>query len=917
MVMRALGRFAHGRNLPSTIPTSPLLLQSSRILKPSPISNVSNAILFYSHHLFDAMTEPTILSFRTLSLLKNNSFEPDHVNTVHCLSLKTNTLSDLSARTSLLTAYAGAQDLDSAVALFDETVTRDVILWNAIISAFVLNCHFRSSILLFQEMVEKFGEFDSTTLLIVLSAFSRTRNLKYATTLHGTIIKKRFCVDVNLCNALIDMYAKCDDISSSELVFKEMEVKDVASWNCMINGCTHNELPKRSLYYFRKMRFLNVEEDSVSLLSVIAACSLLEELSVVGESVHGLAIKMGYQTVVSISNCLISLYFAHGHIEAAAMVFKGIINKNVVSWNSMVSGLLDNGQLNEAFIHFLEMQSKFMIQPDDTSLVAIIPACGNSNLLYEGKSIHAFAFRRGIEPLSSSVENSLLGMYMECGDVKSANNLFKWMPTKDIISWNTMISQLCQNSSLKEEAQMLFRELLRSELRCNTISLIAIIPSCNCPEDLYFGKALHTCLIRYGFSHSVSAVNALMLMYINSGYLHASAILLDGILGRSDVVSWNTLIVGYVQNGSYKDALRYFAFMHSFFPVKPDSITFVSALSACGHLALLFYGQSLHGLALKSLVDSDVSVKNALLTMYFRCNDSKSAEALFKVEGDRNVCTWNCMISGFVQNIEGGKSLKLFRSMEGVPNEFTIVSILCACTQLGDLRHGKEVHGYVFRFFLEENTFILSALVDMYSKCGRLDIASLVFESSKERSVASWNSMIAAYGMHGEGRKSIELFTSMCKSAVKTTKSTFVALLSACRHCGLVNEGLKYFNDMSQKHGIEPNVEHCVHVIDMLGRTGRLTDAQELIEKLPFKEEPGVWGALLSACRDHGNLNIGKTAAQKLFCSEPENTGYYVTLSNLFANREMWNEAVKTRGLILERGLLKPPGCSVVDVLSG
>ncbi|CAL9145866.1 unnamed protein product, partial [Musa hybrid cultivar] len=905
--------------LPSRSLTSTAGPHRSKYLFRTPIADGSSVSSLSTHYLLDEMSQTTIFAFRALNCLKGTFVEADLVSSVHCLSLKANALSDLAARTSLLTAYARAQDLRSAMAIFDETAARDVIFWNAIISAYVLNCHYKSSFLLFQEMVESFGEFDSTTLLIMLMASSRMHYMNYGTTLHGTIIKRNFLMDGNLCTALIDMYAKCDNMSSSELVFEEMEVKDISSWNSMISGCTFNGFPERSVYYFREMRRSNVDADAVTLSSAVTACSLAEEYWGHGESVHALVIKMGYEanTYSSLSNCLILFYFRCENVEAADAVFKGLANKNVISWNAMIGGLLDDGRYDEFLNHFWEMQSKHMIQPDDTTLITIIPACRELNLLREGKSIHAFAIKKETDPLDSSVENALLDMYLECGDLKSSFLIFRKMTNKDIISWNTMIFGFSQNDSSKEEARALFCELVQSGPRCSLVTFLAILPSCTGAEDLRFGKALHACLIRYGLIISMSAMNALMLMYINCGDLSASILLFERLLPISDIVSWNTMIVGCVQNGYYKEALGMLTSMCSFLLPIPDSITFVSAVSACGNLGLLSYGQCLHGLALKSLVNFDIRVKNALLTMYFHCNDSKSAETLFKLNGDRNLCSWNCMISGFAQNKEGDKSLQLFQNMEGLrPNEFSIVGVICACTQLVDLSHGKEVNGYVFRFCLQRNTFILSALVDMYSKCGRLDIATRIFTSSNEKSIASWNSMISAYGFHGQGRRSIELFSWMCGLGVKATESTFIALLSACSHCGLVDEGWKYYDAMSEKFGIEPTAEHHVCMIDMLGRAGRLGEAFEFLKRLPVEAKPGVWGALLSACHDHGDLDIGKTVAGKLFCLEPENTGYYVTLSNLFAYYEMWSEALRTRGMILDKGLLKPPGCSAIDVLS-
>nr|XP_029120471.1 pentatricopeptide repeat-containing protein At4g19220, mitochondrial [Elaeis guineensis] len=875
---------------------------------------------FSGHHLSDEMPQRGGIVFHILKLLKHTSLDTNLIASIHCLSVKSDAISDLSARTSLLTAYARAHDLDSSMALFDEAVARDVIIWNAIINAFVLNRHFQTSIVLFQEMVKGFGEYDSTTLVIMLSALSRTHNLRHGTALHGMIIKRCFDLDVYLCNALVDMYAKCGDWNSSELVFGGMEVKDATSWNSMINGSLYNDLPVKSVFYFREMSHSFVRADEVSLSGVISACSYLEELFAFGESVHGWVIKLGYQGIPlsSVSNSLISFYSRHGDVETAEVVFKRLVHRNVVSWNSMISGLMENGRFDQALDFFREMQKTSATQPDSVTVVTVIPVCGELNLLHRGKSIHGFTIRRELDRMDCTIANSLLDMYLKCDDIATANLLFRTMANRDLISWNTMISGYSQNISLKREARVLLSELLQTDLGCSLATLLAILPACTCPKDLSFGKAVHCWMLKFGFANTVLAVNALMLMYINCEDLTASSVLLKSILSVSDVISWNTIIVGYVQNGYCKEALEAFVFMRCSLFLNPDSITLVSVLSACGHLESLFHGCFIHAFALKSSVDCDVRVRNALITMYFRCQDIISAESVFQMDGDRNLCSWTCMISGFVQNKESGRALEIFHHMEDfVPNEISIVGILCACTQLGNLRLGKEINGHVFRFELQTNVFISSALVDMYSKCGRLDTAIRVFEISAEKSISSWNSLISAYGFHGHGRKAIVLFLKMCELGVEATESTFIALLSACSHSGLVDEGWKFYNLMSEKFGIHPTVKHHVCMVDMLGRAGRLGEAYEFVKKMPDIPEPGVWGALLSACNDHADLKLGKSIGEHLFASEPENAGYYVTVSNLCAYYGLWSDAVNIRSMIRDRGLVKPAGRSAVDVLNG
>ncbi|XP_020086004.1 pentatricopeptide repeat-containing protein At4g19220, mitochondrial isoform X2 [Ananas comosus] len=874
--------------IPITTYSNPHLFSKSPNSKPLPHVSIRPSSV-PACYPFDEMPYRADFVIHALNLFKHSIVYPNTVAALHCLSLKTNSISELSVRTAVLTAYARACDVDSSLCLFDENFARDLISWNAIINACVLNRDFRTSMVLFREMLEEFGAFDSTTLVTVLSAVSRDRNLKLGKILHGTIVKRCFDMDCFLCNALVDIYAKSGDLDSSELVFERIQSKDAASWNSMIRGSLLNKLPERSVFYFREMNRSITRADEVSLSCIISACASSKELFAFGKSIH----------------------------EAAEQVFIAVSYKNVVSWNAMINGLVGNGRVDEAIYIFKEMQSTGANQPDVATLVTIIPACGEFKLLLQGRSIHGYTIRRELYRSDSSIGNSLLNMYFECCDPASADILFDAMPNRDLISWNTMISGYARNDSLRDKARVIFRELLRTRLDCSLITLLAILPSCSCTQDLTFGKAIHCLTIKYGFESRVLAINALVHMYINCDDLRASFLLLKSNISMSDIVSWNTIIVGCVQSERYKDAIEAFVFMHSSLLLNPDPITLVSTIAACGHLNLLYLVKSMHGFALKHLMVSDVKVRNALITSYSRCEDISSADSVFCMGGDKNLCSWNCMISGLVQNEEGDKALELYRQLEDFePNEISIVGIICACSQLGDLRHGMEINGHVFRFELQKNVYISAALVDMYSKCGRLDIAVRVFENSAERSTASWNSMISAYGLHGNGRKAIELFWEMVHLGIEATKSTFIALLSACSHSGLIDEGWKYYNLMSEKFGIKPTCEHNVCVVDMLGRAGRIEEAHEFVNKLCIKPEDGVWGALLSACEDYSNLEMGRSISKHLFSLEPKNTGYYVTLSNLYAHHGMWMDSVEIRSNIKDRGLVKPPACSVIDVYS-
>uniref|UniRef100_A0A0E0JTF1 Pentatricopeptide repeat-containing protein n=1 Tax=Oryza punctata TaxID=4537 RepID=A0A0E0JTF1_ORYPU len=248
----------------------------------------------------------------------------------------------------------------------------------------------------------------------------------------------------------------------------------------------------------------------------------------------------------------------------------------------MIKGLVENERINEAICMFQEMRSKN--QPDVATLVTMISSCGDQGLLPEGKEVHGYIIRKGHLYEESSVGNSLLDLYMKCNDPSTAHILFRTMPIRDLISWNTMISGYSRNDSLGEEAKAVFKGLLSEGLSCTLSTVVAVIPSCSCPQDLNFGKSVHSFILKYGFLTGVSAANSLIHMYICCGGSLAAFSLLESITPMSDIISWNTAIVVCVQNGLYRDALEAFQFMHSTLTLNPDSITSVSVLSVCGTL---------------------------------------------------------------------------------------------------------------------------------------------------------------------------------------------------------------------------------------------------------------------------------------------------------------------------------------------
>ncbi|XP_019182177.1 PREDICTED: pentatricopeptide repeat-containing protein At4g19220, mitochondrial [Ipomoea nil] len=805
-----------------------------------------------------------------LELIRLVREKPSFINAkiAHALVIKLGALGHLPTVTSLLMIYSRGGSFSSSMALFSEVLDKDVIVWNAIMTACIENNLFEAVVNFFLEMVQVGNEFDSTSLVILLSALCNMKDLRAGMGVHALCVKAGTLSDSFLSNALLDVYAKCNDLCSSENVFREMEFKDTVSWNSIISGCLYNGHPMKSLLYFKQMVSISEQVDSVSLSCAIAASACLEELTS-GLAIHGLVIKLGYaeRGHISVANSLISFYSQYGEVDAAKYVFKEMECKDVITWNSMINGLALNDEVIESFNLLHIMQFIGSMKPEATTLVSIISMASDFMLLREGKAVHGYIIRRGMES-SLSVMNSLLNMYLSGNNAKKAEHLLRTMPVKDLVTWNTMISGYSQNGC-NREAQALFKNLQDQHLSCSLPTLLGILSSCDSPQFLQFGKSIHCWHVKLGYESNILAVNSLMYMYIHCGDLVASFKSLEEISFTADVDSWNAVISGCTQNNHFGMALEAFNLMRQISRVNHDSITLVNAISACGYLQLVNEGKLIHGLALKT---------------------------------------------SSAQNNKAKEALALFHTFEFEPDEISLATILSLCTQLGIIRHGKQIHGHVLRSGYFKNSVISSALVDMYSSCGRLDIALQVFQKSPEKSIAAWNSVIAAYGLHSNGQKAIEVFTELIESGMSPTKATFVNLLTACSHSGLVDQGCWYYDHMLTSFGVQPTTDHHVCIVDMLGRSGRLQEAYNFVEDMLSQPESGIWGALLSACNYHGNLELGKKVANILFSLKPENVGYYVSLSNMYVATGSWKEAVELRDMVQSKKLAKPAAYSLIDV---
>ncbi|KAF6137530.1 hypothetical protein GIB67_031809 [Kingdonia uniflora] len=349
---------------------------------------------------------------------------------------------------------------------------------------------------------------------------------------------------------------------------------------------------------------------------------------------------------------------------------------------------------------------------------------------------------------------------------------------------------------------------------------------------------------------------------------------------------------------------------------KTDESTLSCALSSYAFTRDLKAGVQLHCLAVKTGFDVYVYVGSSLISLYSRCGDLDSSYNVFDKMPVRNAVTWTAMIASFAQHWEIEMCLELYHQMRCSalkPNDYTLTSLISACTGTGVLGHGKSAHGQTIRMGFELYTHVANAIISMYSKCGNVEEAFYVFRSMQRRDLISWNSMIAGYAQHGLAERAINLFEEMEKGKIEPDAITFLGILSSCRHAGLVKEGRACFSLMFQ-HGVQPAMDHYSCIVDLLGRCGLLDEALEFIQKMPIRPNAVIWGSLLSSSRLHGNVHIGVQAADSLLFLEPDCAATFLQLVNLYASAGCWDKAARARKIVKDRGLKTYPGHSWIEL---
>ncbi|CAN0915366.1 Putative pentatricopeptide repeat-containing protein At3g25060, mitochondrial [Linum grandiflorum] len=527
--------------------------------------------------------------------------------------------------------------------------------------------------------------------------------------------------------------------------------------------------------------------------------------------------------------------------------------------------------------------------------------------------IHALMVTSGLYANANYV-GCLISSYSRDGGIETARQVFDELPKRGVNAWNSIITaysrERCPNQVLG-----LYRRMIAEGVRPDSSTFTLALKACSSMTDLEVGKDVWQQAVAFGYRGDVFVASSVLNLFAKCGRMDEAKKVFDKMVKR-DVVSWTTMVTGFIRSGQALEAVDMHRTMQKE-GIEGDGVVMVGLIKACSDLGETKVGHSVHGYIVRREIHmNDVVVQTSLVDLYAKNGHLELASRVFREIRFQNAASWGALISGYAQNGFAGNALESFVDMQshGIkPDSVSLVSAVLACSKVGHLKLGKSIHGYVLRRLdVEQN--LVTAFIDLYAKCGSLVSGRVLFDQAISRDVIMWNAMISSYGIHGHGNEALSLFVEMTGTDAKPDHTTFASLLSALSHSGLVEAGQYWFHKMVYEFKIQASEKLVVCMVDLLSRAGRVEEAYQLIESMDSEPGLAVWVALLSGCHNYKNISVGEEAAKKILASNANDSGTYSLVSNFFSMAKKWDEVRGSRRMMKRTGLRKVPGFSAVEV---
>ncbi|KAL0719509.1 hypothetical protein Bca4012_068833 [Brassica carinata] len=635
-----------------------------------------------------------------------------------------------------------------------------------------------------------------------------------------------------------------------------------------------------------------------------------------GKLAHSHMIKSSFKPCMFLLNNLLNMYCKCRELNFARHVFDGMPERNIISFNSLISGYSQMGFHEQSMKVFLEARES-NLKLDKFTYAGALGFCGERFDLGLGKLLHGLVLVNGLAR-EVFVVNVLINMYCKCGEVDQAMSLFDRTDEKDKETWNSLISGYVRVGAAEETLDMLGK-MHREGLKLTTYALGSVLKACcsiNLKEEN--GMVIHCYVAKLGMECDVVVGTALLDMYAKHGSLK-EAVKLFSSMPVKNVVMYNSMISGFLHTDGEacsEEALKLFMDMQRQ-GLRLSPTTFSAVLKACCVGKALEYGKQIHALVCKNNFQCDEFIGSALVELYALMGSPEDGMRCFASTSKRDIASWTSVIDCYVQNEQLESAFDLFRQLFLSclrPEEYTVSLMMSACADFAALSSGEQVQGYAIKSGIDAFTSVKTSSISMYAKSGNMPLASQIFTEVEYPDVATYSAMISCLAQHGFATDALNLFEKMKTCGFRPNQQAFLAVLIACCHGGLVTQGLDYFQTMWNEYRIIPNEKHFTCIVDLLGRTGRLSDAESLILSSGFQDHPAMWKALLSSCRVYKNSVLGRRVAERLMELEPEASGSYVLLHNIYNESGVNACGEEVRELMRDRGVKKEPALSCIVI---
>ncbi|KAH7427055.1 hypothetical protein KP509_10G028400 [Ceratopteris richardii] len=742
---------------------------------------------------------------------------------------------------SLCDMYMKCGSVEEGTVVFRKLPSHDVVAWNILIGGHAQFGDGYEALKLFQQFQDSNVEPNETTFVSVLQACANIGAIGDGEHAHKMILEGGFTSNIYVGNSLVHMYICCRMLEEASLIFWALPNRDLITWNTLISGLSQHQLATKVFELYNQMQESELAPNDVTFTAILQACSSKESLEN-GMQAHSDILKAGYESNMKVSRSLISMYVKCGSVEDVKAIVCTLPQGNTFVWNSVLTCVLQHGNIQESLSFFWEMRQEG-IELMEATCISLFEACSSSKDLWFLMEIHAYAVECGLEG-RINITNAMIGSYSKIAGSRDLFHLFNRLPCRDADSW-IVILQACMEERRVVGRLDLLDQMMQEIVGPDLSTFLSIMGVCSNAGSLIYGMQTHMYIVKFGFDTDGIIGNSLIHMYMQCGACYHSVMVFDN-LKVQDIVSWNALLTGFVNCELFEEALQIFNHMQRH-GIESDQVTYVSVFQACANLTAIDFGHLVHTSIVKCGTDLGLKASNSLIDMYAKCNRSLDAASIFLTLEERDVASWNVLISAAAKEGHPEQAFHLFDWMQAdnfEPNDVTCASVLHSCSMTADLKRGMQVHIMAVKKGYDLDTFVGISLIDMYGKCNCLQDAKHIFGCLPEKIPIAWNAMIAGYIQNSQLQEATGLFQMMQSEGVVATYTTFLCMLQ-------VFSGLESINDARNLHALiigsgllDSKISSLL--INMYGRCWHLETAG-MVFNSSHDQDVVLWNALIAS----------------------------------------------------------------------